>query len=88
MNLTWSQRLKSKRLASKFCQNWRKAVLLVCGPTKTTQKEQLPLVPTHTNVLDGTVDNLCFAYINMLDCITVAWNILFSTGGKSECALE
>lgn len=56
-----------KRLASRFCQNWGRVVLLVCGPTKTTQKEQLPLVSTHADVLDGTVDDLCFAYINVLD---------------------
>ena len=36
--------------------------LLVCQPAKATQAEELPLVPAHTNVHDGFIDDFRLAY--------------------------
>lgn len=40
---------------------------VVCCPTKTTKDEQLPLIPTHANILQGSVDHLCLACVVALD---------------------
>ena len=36
--------------------------LLICQPTKPTERKQLPLISAHTDILDGAVDDLGFAY--------------------------
>lgn len=38
------------------------SILLVGNPAETTENEQAPLVTAHSNVQDGSVDNLRFAY--------------------------
>ena len=38
------------------------SVLLVGNPTETTEDKQAPLVAAHSNVLNGSVDNLRFTY--------------------------
>lgn len=40
---------------------------VVCCPTKTTKEEQLPLIPAHANILQGSVDHLCLACVLELD---------------------
>jgi hypothetical protein len=45
---------------------------VVCCPTKTTKEEEFPLVPTHADILQGSVDHLRLACIVQLDQNSVA----------------
>lgn len=53
------QRLISKAHHIKFQTN---VCLLVSDPAKTTQDKKTPLIAAHANILDRSVDDLCFAY--------------------------
>ena len=60
---TCNQRLTETKLAIAIVIKTR-LHLLVGNPAETTEDEETPLVTAHANILNGTVDYLCLAYIS------------------------
>lgn len=79
-SLTCNQRLAARRQQHDHCEREAVFYLLVCKPTEAAHSKKLPLIPAHANILDGSVNDLCFACIYNL-----ALPLLIDTDKKKDC---